>query len=58
MNFGDWFFEIEIFSFRAERFFEDIKSLNGMTENEKYQYMIKWLEAAYNVGFEHGVKSK
>ena len=46
MKFEDWLYETENFSLRVERLFEDLPVDNGGV-------LIRWLEAAYKVGFEH-----
>lgn len=45
MTFEDWFYELEGFGLRAERFYDDF--IDGDMEK-----MIKWLEAAYDSGKE------
>lgn len=52
MNFYDWFDEVELFSTRSERFFNDLdhhvpnsKGANGR--------MIGWLKSAYEAGYNH-----
>ena len=40
-----WFYELEGFGFRAERFLDDL----GGNE-ELYDKMLPWLKAAYEVG--------
>ena len=44
----EWLNEIEVFSLRRERLYEDFPEVK---DKEK---LLKWLEAAYNVGFEDG----
>jgi hypothetical protein len=46
MKFEDWLYETENFNLRVERLFEDLPVDNGGV-------LIRWLEAAYKVGFEH-----
>jgi len=43
--FYHWFYEVENFGFRAERFLDDL----GGNE-ELYDKMLPWLKAAYQVG--------
>lgn len=50
MKFEDWFDEIENFSLRSERFFED---LNDYDPGINPEIVIKWLRAAYEAGKEH-----
>lgn len=51
MTFEDWFDEIENFSLRSERFFED---LNDYEPGINPEIVIKWLRAAYEVGYDAG----
>ena len=50
-TFEQWFEETELFSTRAERFYND---LDHHKEGSKgsYMQMKKWLQAAYNAGRE------
>ena len=45
---NEWLDEIEVFSLRRERLYEDFPEVK---DKEK---LLKWLEAAYNVGYEDG----
>ena len=45
-----WLNEIEAFSLRSERLYEDFPEVK---DKEK---LLKWLEAAYNVGYKDGLK--
>ena len=47
---NEWLDEIEAFSLRRERLYEDFP------EVEDKEKLLKWLEAAYNVGYEDGLK--
>ena len=53
MTFDEWFEEIEVFSSRNERFFDDLDyyKLNYV---ELHKRMVSWLKTAYEVGEEHG----
>lgn len=46
MTFDEWMNEIEAFSARRERLYEDLKDYQG----DNIEIVDKWLEAAYNVG--------
>ena len=46
MKFEDWLYETENFSLRVERIFEEIPIENNGR-------LIKWLEAAFKVGYQH-----
>lgn len=52
MTFEEWFNEIEMFSLRGERFYNDLdhhkEGSRGSSER-----MVAWLKAAYQVGYEH-----
>lgn len=50
-GFVDWFEEMEGFSFRSERFYDDFDYAAKMKD---YQMIVKWLQAAYDVGYEDG----
>ena len=45
---NEWLDELEGFSLRRERLYQDFP------EVEDKEKLLKWLEAAYNVGFEDG----
>lgn len=46
MKFDEWLYETENFSLRLERLMEEVPTANTGK-------LIKWLEAAYKVGYEH-----
>jgi hypothetical protein len=46
-KFEDWFYEMEGFGFRAERFYNDCEYGNN-------ECLRNWLKAAYDMGFEAG----
>lgn len=50
MTFDEWLGEIEVYSSRHERLYADFENLS----NEDIKTLMKWLEAAYNVGYEEG----
>ena len=52
MNFEDWFYETEVYSLRAERFYEELMSYHSDLVGD--QNIVRWLRAAYEVGKEHG----
>jgi hypothetical protein len=51
MNFDAWFDEMEGFSFRSERFYDDFDYAAKMKD---YKMIVKWLQTAYEVGYEDG----
>lgn len=51
MNFYDWFNEIEVFSTRGERFYDDL--ITYKLEGIDAEHLLKWLRAAYEVGYAH-----
>ena len=53
MKFDEWFNEIEVFSLRSERFFNDLDH-HVPTSQGSAQRMVEWLKAAYKVGYEQG----
>jgi hypothetical protein len=46
-DFDDWFYEIESFSSRSERFFGDIQCPDPF---RKQKIMIDWLKTAWELG--------
>lgn len=51
-KFEEWFYDMENFSTRSERFYDEL----GITAPLAFRAKA-WLEAAYNRGFEDGYKS-
>lgn len=47
-KFEDWFDEIEIFSFRSERFFEHLEL--AKTPHERREICTLWLRTAFEMG--------
>lgn len=47
MKFEDWFWELEGYHIRAERFWDDVKSDRG-------QEILEWMKTAYRMGYEEG----
>jgi hypothetical protein len=54
-SFDDWFYEIEIFSTRSERFFADIECGDPL---EKQKKLIEWLTIAWQLGKESNKNEK
>ena len=52
MTFEEWLDEIEVYGSRRERFFEDLLAVES--PHVPTPDMIKWLRAAYEVGYAHG----
>ena len=50
-QFDAWFEEMEGYSFRHERFWDDFDYAKGSKDN---QSMVKWLRSAFQVGYEQG----
>lgn len=50
MTFEQWLNEIEAFSSRLERLYEDLNDYQG----DNIEIITQWLKAAYNVGYEAG----
>lgn len=46
-KFDDWFYELEGFVFRAERFWDDV-------EHGKEKEILEWLRTAYKMGYNDG----
>ena len=59
MEFNDWFYEIEGYALRCERFYDDLDRLQQFNNGDyipgdpSYQDIVRWLKAAYEVGREH-----
>lgn len=51
MSFNDWFDEIEVFSARSERFWDDFNSRESVR-------MTLWLKAAYDQGSENAASAR
>lgn len=52
MTFEEWMNEVEVYSTRKERLIEGL-----VTYRDDHEFVIKWLEAAYNVGYKAGVEA-
>lgn len=53
MKFEEWFNEIEVFSLRGERFYDELEHYkDGAFPADN---IVKWLRAAYDVGYEHAI---
>ena len=50
-KFDDWFYELEGFAFRSERFWDDF---DYAKDSKDTQSMVKWLRTAYEVGYNEG----
>jgi len=48
-QFDEWFYELEGFVFRSERFWDDFDYAKGSKNN---QSMVKWLRSAFQVGYD------
>lgn len=46
-GFDDWFWELEGFHIRSERFWDDV-------EQNRKDEIYKWLKTAYQMGYEEG----
>lgn len=53
MQFDEWFNEIEVFSIRSERFYDDLDHHKEGVQGS-YNRMAVWLKAAYAAGYEQG----
>ena len=52
MTFEEWLNESEVYSLRCERLYEDLVENNARPYQTKYDLVVKWLRAAYDVGYE------
>ena len=50
-KFEEWFYELEGFVFRSERFWDDFDYAKDSKDN---QSMVKWLRTAYEMGYNEG----
>lgn len=50
-KFEDWFEEMEGFAFRSDRFYDDF---DFAAKTNDYGVIVKWLQAAYEVGYKDG----
>lgn len=53
-KFYEWFEEIEGYSMRYERFWDDFDYAKDSKDN---QSIVEWLRSAFQVGYEQGSKS-
>ena len=53
-NFSGWFDEPENYGLRSERFFSQLEHTHDLTERNKL--IENWLRAAFNTGYESGLK--
>lgn len=56
MSFDKWLYQPENYSLRSERFYADLDAV--IDGRLKYDVILGWLQAAYEVGFDHGIKSQ
>lgn len=53
MTFKEWLDEMEGYGCRMERLMWEFPGINDRPQRER---LLQWLEAAYDVGHEHGAK--
>ncbi len=49
MTFEEWFNEIEVFSLRGERFYDEVEHYKEGSGTD----IVRWLKAAWQVGYDH-----
>ncbi len=54
MTFNEWFYEVEGFALRSERFYEDLEYYAEDDAPRVPKRVLEWLKAAYEVGLEEG----
>lgn len=52
-QFDEWFYELEGFVFRSERFWDDF---DYAKDSKDTQSMVKWLRTAFEMGYDAGSK--
>jgi len=52
-QFDEWFYELEGFVFRSERFWDDFDYAKDFKDT---QSMVKWLRTAFEIGYDAGSK--
>ena len=52
-QFDEWFYELEGFAFRSERFWDDF---DYAKDSKDTQSMVKWLRTAFEMGYDAGSK--
>jgi hypothetical protein len=52
-QFEEWFYELEGFVFRSERFWDDF---DYAKDSKDTQSMVKWLRTAFEMGYDAGSK--
>lgn len=50
-EFDDWFDELEGYSYRSERFYDDF---DFAAKTKNYDLMKQWLRTAYQMGYNEG----
>tara|TARA_R110000868_G_scaffold189769_3_gene433318 strand:- start:664 stop:1044 length:381 start_codon:yes stop_codon:yes gene_type:complete len=53
-QFDAWFGEMEGYSFRHERFWDDFDCAKDKKDYHTMKIMVKWLRSAFQVGYERG----
>ena len=53
-QFDAWFNELEGYSFRYERFWDDFDSAKDREDYHSMKLMVKWLRTAYEMGYNEG----
>jgi hypothetical protein len=56
MTFEEWLNESEVYSLRCERLHDDLVENDSRPHKVKYDLVLKWLKAAYDVGYDRGWK--
>ena len=50
-QFDEWFGELEGYSFRYERFWDDFDSAKDKNDYHTMKIMVKWLRTAFEMGY-------
>jgi hypothetical protein len=51
-QFDEWFGELEGYSCRYERFWDDFDSAKGRNDYHSMKIMVKWMRTAFQVGYD------
>lgn len=50
-QFDEWFGELEGYSFRSERFWDDFDQAKASKDSKSMKLMVKWMRTAFEMGY-------